>query len=80
MEAKITKLTPNKTKSTAMSLTIAIGGLVLLLAAIAWPLATIWALNVLFQTNIQYNFQCWLSCWILIFTFQKAITISRKKD
>ena len=58
---------------------LSIGTLLLLLCAIFWPFAFIWALNTLFEFAIQYTFWNWLACWILIFTFQGAINIKREK-
>jgi hypothetical protein len=58
---------------------LSIGTLLLLLCAIFWPFAFIWALNTLFEFTIEYTFWNWLACWILIFTFQGAINIKREK-
>lgn len=72
------KLTINKQE---VSLTlITIGIFLLLVCAILWPLASIWALNTLFKLAIEYTFWNWLACWILIATFQGAITVSRKRN
>lgn len=62
------------------SFLIAFGLLLLLLGAILWPLASIWAINTLFKCTIEYTFWNWLACWILIATFQGAITVSRKRN
>jgi hypothetical protein len=51
----------------------------LLLCAITWPLAFIWALNTLFGFSIEYTFWTWLATWILIFTFQGAINIKKER-
>jgi hypothetical protein len=68
----------DKTKSKTVGVILAVGMLCLLLCAIFWPLALIWALNTLFQTAIHYTFWNWLACWILIFTLQGAVTIKKK--
>jgi hypothetical protein len=54
---------------------LAVGMLGLLLCAIAWPLASIWALNQIFGLSIQYTFLNWLACWVLILTIQGACRI-----
>jgi membrane protein implicated in regulation of membrane protease activity len=38
--------------------------------AFAFPFALIWALNVLFKTNIEYNFTSWLAVVILYVIFK----------
>ena len=58
--------------------TIVVGAFLLLLGAVLWPLATIWALNGLFDLSIQYTFKNWLACVVLIFTLQGALRVSRK--
>lgn len=63
----------------ATTVLLSVGTLLLLLCAIFWPFAFIWALNTLFEFTIQYTFWNWLACWILIFTFQGAINIKREK-
>jgi hypothetical protein len=79
-------ITPKKTekqnfgfKKDAFKMLYAVGILCLLLGAIAWPFASIWALNSLFTLSIKYTFWNWLACWILIMTFQGAINIKREK-
>jgi hypothetical protein len=51
----------------------------LLLCAVLWPLAFIWALNCLFAFDIKYTFWNWLATWVLIFTFQGAINIKKER-
>jgi hypothetical protein len=57
----------------------ALGVLALLLCAILWPLASIWALNQMFGFSIGYTFWNWLAAWILIMTFQGAINVRNTK-
>jgi len=58
---------------------LTVGILLLLIAAILFPLATIWALNLLFHLNIPYNFYTWLAMMVLIFTIQGALNIRCNK-
>lgn len=51
----------------------------LLLCAILWPLAFIWALNTLFGFTLGFTFYNWLATWVLIFTFQGAINIKKER-
>lgn len=57
-----------------------IGALLILLVVLLWPLATIWALNTLFGLTIGYTFWNWLATWILVWTFQGALKVSRKRN
>jgi hypothetical protein len=65
--------------NSAIGALVAIGILLLLIGAILFPLATIWALNTLFNLTIAFNFWNWLAMAILIITFQVALNISRKR-
>lgn len=70
----------SRTASEAASLGMVFGGFLLLLVALLWPLASIWALNTLFGFGIKFTFWNWLAAWVLILTFQGAINVSRKRD
>lgn len=59
---------------------ISLGMLFLLLVVLLWPLLTIWALNTLFGFAIKYTFWNWLACWILVWTLQGALKVSRKSS
>ena len=37
------------------------------------PLATIWALNTLFGTGIEYTFWTWLAMFVLVFTISSSV-------
>ena len=69
----------SSTGSVLVGTLAALGMMLLLVCAILWPFAFIWALNTLFAFAIDYTFWNWLACWILIFTFQGAINIKREK-
>lgn len=60
-------------------LVVALFGLFFLVLAIAWPLFFVWALNTLFGLSIQYTFWNWLACWVLILTFQGAISVKNER-
>jgi ABC-type multidrug transport system permease subunit len=45
--------------------TIAILGLVVAAFIIMWPLALIWALNLVFHLSIPYTFKTWLAILLL---------------
>ncbi len=66
----------NKTNASLASL----GALVVIAVVVLWPLATIWALNTLFSLNISYTFWNWLATWILVWTFQGALKVSKKHN
>jgi len=72
--------TTNQVVFKAPSLLLLFGSFLFLLIAIFWPLASIWALNILFELTIPYTFWTWLAAWILILTFQGIINISRKSN
>lgn len=45
---------------------IILGVLLLLLYIVFGPILTIWSLNNLFSLGIEYTFNNWLSCYILM--------------
>lgn len=67
----------NKVTAQIFATLFALGMLLALLLAIAWPLLTVWAINSLFNLGISYTFQNWFACIVLIFTLQGALKISR---
>ena len=67
----------NEFKKQTVATLFAIGALVALILAILWPLGTIWAMNALFNLNIQYTFTNWLACVVLILTLQATLKISK---
>lgn len=58
---------------------LSLASLVALSLAIVWPLISIWSVNTLFETTIDYTFKNWLACWVLILTFQGAINVRNEK-
>ncbi len=67
----------SSTKSLLLSTMFAIGMLLALIVAILCPLGTIWALNTLFNLQIQYTFWNWLAMVVLIITLQAALKITK---
>ena len=58
---------------------LSLGVLLLLITALSFPLATIWAMNSLFKLSIAYTFQNWISVVILILTIQAALNVKQKR-
>ena len=48
------------------------------LLVVWWPLAVVWSLNTLFQTEIPYSFKTWVAV-VVIVTFIRVSTISSEK-
>lgn len=46
---------------------------------IAWPLAVLWAINVLFSCSFPFTFKYWLSIVILILTAASLCQIGQAK-
>jgi hypothetical protein len=79
---KLVDITNLKSNTLSMQfglLLVALVGLLFLILAIIWPLFFVWALNTLFGLSIQYTFWTWLASWILILTFQGAISVKNEK-
>ena len=76
---KLPQPTPTNLKSELISTAKVLFVFGLLICAILWPLAFIWALNSLFGFMIELTFWNWLATWVLIFTFQGAINVKRER-
>lgn len=54
---------------------VLLGLLVLILAVFLvslWPLAAVWSVNTLFQTQIPYTFRTWLAV-VVLFTLARLV-------
>ena len=53
--------------------------IVAILAIIWWPVAIIWSVNTLFQTQIPVNFRTWVAVVLLVSILKVSISGNSKK-